>query len=66
MPDATYDSPDLTTYCRLEELGLVVVGQQIRPDRAVLACRVAVPDRWCRRCGSLGRARDSVVRQLAH
>ncbi|MBA2715652.1 MAG: ISL3 family transposase [Propionibacteriales bacterium] len=66
MPDATYDSPDLTTFCRLDELGLQVVGQQIKPDRAVLACRVAEPDRWCRRCGCQGTLRDSVVRRLAH
>jgi len=66
LPDATYDSPDLTTFCRLDELGLQVVGQQIKPDRAVLACRVAEPDPWCRRCGCQGTLRDSVVRRLAH
>jgi transposase len=66
VPDATYDSPDLTRFCSLDELGLVVVGQQVRRDRAVLACRVAEPDLWCRRCGSQGTARDSVVRPLAH
>ena len=66
MPDATYDSPDLTTFCGLDELGLVVVGQHLEPDRAVLACRVAAPDPWCRRCGCQGLARDSVVRALAH
>ena len=43
--------PDLTTFCRLDELGLVVIGQRLEPDRAVLACRVVEPDRWCRRCG---------------
>jgi hypothetical protein len=31
----------VTTFCRLDELGLVVVGQHLQPDRAVLACRVA-------------------------
>ena len=66
MPDATYDNPDLTTFCGLDELGLVVVGQHLEPDRAVLACRVAAPDPWCRRCGCQGLARDSVVRALAH
>ena len=58
--------PDLTTFCRLDELGLVVTGQRLEPDRAVLACRVVEPDRWCRRCGCEGVARDSVVRRLAH
>ena len=42
---------DLTTFCRRDELGLVVTGQRLEPDRAVLACEVLKPDRWCRRCG---------------
>ena len=61
----------MTTFCRLDELGLVVVGQHLQPDRAVLACRVAddaveEADRWCRRCGCEGRPRDTVTRSLAH
>jgi transposase len=69
MPDATFACPDLTTFCRLDELGLEVTGQRVEPDRAVLACRVVDADpgeRWCRRCGCEGVVRDSVVRQLAH
>ena len=66
MPDATFACPDLTTFCRLDELGLQVTGQRLEPDRAVLACRVLEPDDWCQRCGCQGRARDTVVRQLAH
>ncbi len=66
MPDATFAGPDLTTFCRLDELGLEVTGQRLEPDRAVLACRVVEPDAWCRRCGCEGAARDSVVRRLAH
>src|SRR3954454_4681811 len=58
--------PDLTMFCRLDELGLVVTGQHLEPDRAFLACRVLEPDQWCRRCGCRGIPRDSVVRQLAH
>ena len=68
MPDATFVRPDLSAFCRLDELGLEVVGQRLEPDRAVLACR-AVPgdlDRWCRRCGAEGVARGTVVRTLAH
>ena len=66
MRDATFACPDLTTFARLDELGLVVVGQRLEPDRAVLACRVAEPDQWCRRCGCEGAVRDTVVRRLAH
>lgn len=73
MHDATvggradaFASPDLTVFCRLDELGLVVTGQRLEPDRAVLACQVVEPDQWCRRCGCEGRPRDTVVRRLAH
>jgi transposase len=66
VPDATFACPDLTTFCRLEELGLEVTGQRLEPDRAVLACRVVEPDQWCRRCGCEGVTRDCVVRRLAH
>ena len=69
MLDATFACPDLTTFCRLDGLGLVVTGQRLEPDRAILACRVvdADPgDRWCRRCGCEGSVRDTVVRELAH
>ncbi|MBF8186280.1 ISL3 family transposase [Nonomuraea sp. K274] len=73
MPDATvgerldaFAHPDLTTFCRLDELGLVVTGQRLEPERAVLACRVVEPDRWCHRCGCEGTPRDTVTRRLAH
>ena len=70
MHDATsgagFACADVTTFCRLDELGLEVTGQRLRPDRAVLACRVTDEDRWCRRCGEQGSVRDSVTRQLAH
>jgi transposase len=66
VPDATFDRPDLTTFARLDELGLDVVGQRLEPDRAVVACRVVEPDEWCRRCGCQGSPRDTVVRRLAH
>jgi len=66
VPDATFACPDLTTFARLDELGLEVVGQRLEPDRAVLACRVVDPDQWCRRCGCEGAPRDTVTRRLAH
>jgi transposase len=67
--DATFSRPDLDAFCRLDTLGLTVVGQQLDGQRAVLACHVRDPveqDRWCRGCGGAGRVRDSVVRRLAH
>ena len=54
--DATFARPDLTTFARLDELGLEVVGQRLESERAVLACRVVQPDQWCRRCGCAGAA----------
>lgn len=70
MHDATggagFDRADLTAFCRLDELGLQVTGQRLDSDRAVLACRIADDDSWCRRCGEKGTRHDTVTRQLAH
>ena len=66
MRDATFACSDLTTFCRLDALGLEVTGQRLEPDRAVLSCRVTEPDRWCRRCGCKGVPPPSVTRALAH
>ena len=66
MANTTFDRPDLTTFTRLDDLGLEVTGQRIEPDHAVLACRIAGEDRWCRRCGCQGQSRDTVIRRPAH
>ena len=66
MSNATFDRPDLSAFTRLDGLGLEVTGQRMWPDHAVLACRIAGEDRWCRRCGCQGEARDTVIRRLAH
>ena len=66
MSDATFATPDLSKFCRLDELGLEVIGQRVEPDRALLACRVRDPDDWCHHCGEQGVARDTVQRRLAH
>lgn len=58
--------PDLSTFCRLDELGLEVTGQRVQAEHAVLACRITDEDRWCRRCGEQGTPRDTVTRELAH
>jgi len=62
MSHATFLPPDLGSFCRLDELGLQVVGQRLEPGRAVLACRVVETDefaRWCRRCGCEAAPRTS-------
>ena len=43
MSHATFLPPDLGSFCRLDELGLQVVGQRLEPGRAVLAWRVVEP-----------------------
>jgi len=62
---ATFAAPDLTVLCRLDELGLEAVGQRLEPDRAVLGCRVAELDPWCRGCGSQAISRGTDARLLA-
>jgi transposase len=39
MLHAIFTAPCLTTFCRLDELGLEAVGQGLEPDRAVIECR---------------------------
>jgi len=46
---ATFACPDLTTFAGVDVLGLVVTGQRLEPDCAVLACRVRDPDDCCHR-----------------
>jgi hypothetical protein len=49
-------------FCRFDELGLVVIGQRLELDRAVVSCRVVKlddgSDRWCQRCGSEDAPRE--------
>ncbi|ALO67780.1 transposase [Arthrobacter alpinus] len=66
MFNATLQCPDLTTFCRLDGLGLEATGQFLAPDRAVIACRVVATDEWCRKCGGEGIPRDTVTRELGH
>ena len=66
MSNATFHASDLTTFCRLDELGLEAIGQYLEPDRAIIQCRVSEPDPWCRRCGAESTPRDTVTRNLAH
>ena len=45
----------------------MVTGQHVEPTgRCWPAGSSAGEDRWCRRCGAKGAARDSVIRRLAH
>ena len=66
MPSATFDRPDLGAFTRLDDLGLEVTGQRTEPDPAVLVCRIAGEDRWCRHCACQGASCGTAVRRLAH
>lgn len=66
MPQPTFTSPDLDSFCLLDRLGLTVTGQQIRHDRAILECRLTEDDPWCQACGGEAVPRGTVVRRLAH
>ncbi|WP_092613880.1 ISL3 family transposase [Raineyella antarctica] len=59
-------APSLDEFCRLDRLGLTVVGQQVAPDHTVLVCHVVAPGDLCPACGRRGDPRDSVTRRLAH
>ncbi|MCL2804273.1 MAG: ISL3 family transposase [Micrococcales bacterium] len=66
MFHGTFTDPDLTTFCRLDELGLVAVSQRVTASRAEIRCRLVDDDRFCHQCGAEGLARDMVTRRLAH
>lgn len=55
MGHASFGDPDLTTFCRLDGLGLVAVVQRLGPDRAVIERWVVEVDDWCHKSGSEGR-----------
>ena len=66
MHESTFTAPDLTTFTRLDGLGLTAIGQHLTAAKAEILCRVTAPDPWCTRCGSEGAPRDTVTRRLAH
>lgn len=66
MHHLTFSTPDLTTFCHLDTLGLHCTGQHVTDSETVLLCTPTTDDEWCHRCGGHGRPRDTVTRKLAH
>lgn len=66
VPQPTYFAPDLDSFCLLDGLSLTVTGQQVQRDRAILECRLAEDDLWCRDCSGEGVSRGTVFRRLTH
>jgi len=59
-------SPDLATFCRLDELGPIAIGQYPDMTARSLECRLAEPDPWCHHCGTEGVSRGTIARRLSH
>jgi transposase len=58
--------PDLTTFARLDSLGLQVTAQQVWPDKANLYCTPTLADDECHTCQGKGTVHDHVRRRFTH
>ena len=68
-------APSLDVFCGFDQMGLTAQGLRHEPRLAdgnfgatTIVCRAIerVEDRFCHRCGSQGRVRDSRLRSLTH
>lgn len=66
MRDLTFSSPDLSSFCQLDSLGLIATGQHLTARNAVIECRFTKPPEPCPSCGAYGTSRGTVIRRLAH
>src|SRR5690554_1821830 len=66
MSNLTFSSPDLSSFCQLNNLGLVATGQHLCAKHAVIECRFTKAPEPCPKCGSAGLSRGTVERHLAH
>ena len=66
MNNHTFSTPDLSTFCRLNKLGLVATGQHITESHAVLECRFTQSPKPCPQCAASGISRGTVDRRLSH
>src|SRR5690625_7362342 len=66
MSNLTFSSPDLSSFCQLNSLGLTATGQHLCAERAVIECRFTKAPEPCPKCGAAGVSRGTVDRHLAH
>ena len=66
MNNLTFSSPDLSSFCQLNNLGLTATGQHLCAERAVIECRLTKAPEPCPKCGAAGVSRGTVDRHLAH
>src|SRR5690554_7655571 len=66
MSNLTFSSPDLSSFCQLNNLGLTATGQHLCAEHAVIECRFTKAPEPCPKCGAAGVSRGTVDRHLAH
>lgn len=66
MHNLTFSSPDLSSFCQLNKLGLVATGQRLCERLTVIECRFTKAPEPCPKCGASGVSRGTVGRRLAH
>ena len=66
MHNLTFSSPDISSFCQLNKLGLVATGQHLCERLAVIECRFTKAPEPCPKCGASGVSRGTVSRHLAH
>lgn len=62
----TFSTPDLSSFCELNQLGLVATGQHLDKKQATIECRFTKAPESCPECDALGSSRGTVERRLAH
>ncbi|HKM16029.1 MAG TPA: ISL3 family transposase [Marinospirillum sp.] len=66
MNNHTFSTPDLSTFCQLNKLGLVATGQHTNEKHAVIECRFTQSPKPCPQCAASGISRGTVDRRLSH
>ncbi len=66
MANLTFSTPDLSSFCQLNKLGLEATGQYLHKKHAIIECRITKKPEPCSKCGDLGSPRGSVSQRLAH
>ena len=54
MNKLTFSSPDLYSFCQLNNLGLTATGQHLCVERAIIECRFTKAPEPCPKCGAAG------------
>lgn len=66
MHNLTFSTPDLSSFCELNKLGLVATGQHLDKHHVTIECRFTKAPEPCPKCGVPGASRGTAQRRLAH